>query len=106
MLTKITVWSKYPPAEPEALRLLAPQRGLTATGESKSKNKSKGLAMQTSLAQFRQIEEEHTPGTVKLLLPPRQSRGNSRYIRKVKRQIYRKRAERILELQPFLDPYR
>src|ERR1039457_2537331 len=81
MLTKITVWSKYPPAEPEALRLLAPQRGLTATGESKSKNKSKGLAMQTSLAQFRQIEEEHTPGTVKLLLPPRQSRGNSRYIR-------------------------
>src|ERR1035437_4163494 len=26
--------SKYPPAEPEALRLLAPQRGLIATGES------------------------------------------------------------------------
>ena len=25
--------SKYPPAEPEALRLLAPQRGLIATGE-------------------------------------------------------------------------
>jgi hypothetical protein len=32
---------KYPPAEPEALRLLAPQRGLFATVESKSKNKSK-----------------------------------------------------------------
>jgi hypothetical protein len=25
-------FSKYPPAEPEALRLLAPQRGLFATG--------------------------------------------------------------------------
>ena len=25
--------SKYPPAEPEALRLLAPQRGLIAAGE-------------------------------------------------------------------------
>ena len=25
--------SKYPPAEPEVLRLLAPQRGLTVTGE-------------------------------------------------------------------------
>ena len=27
------VVSNYPPAEPEALRLLAPQRGLIATGE-------------------------------------------------------------------------
>src|SRR5271157_5475333 len=27
------MWSKYPPAEPEALRLLAPQRGLIATAE-------------------------------------------------------------------------
>jgi hypothetical protein len=35
--------SKYPPAEPVALRLLAPQMGLIATGESKSKNKSKSL---------------------------------------------------------------
>jgi hypothetical protein len=33
---------KYPPAEPVALRLLASQRGLTATVRSKSKNKSKG----------------------------------------------------------------
>ena len=32
---------KYPSAEPVALRLLAPQRGLTATVRSKSKNKSK-----------------------------------------------------------------
>jgi hypothetical protein len=36
------VWMcKYPPAEPVALRLLAPRRGLTATVRSKSKNKSK-----------------------------------------------------------------
>jgi hypothetical protein len=72
---------KDPPAEPEALRLLAPQRGLIATGESKSKNKSKGLAVQTSLTQPWQNEGEHTPGTVKLLLPPRQSRGISLCIR-------------------------
>jgi hypothetical protein len=32
---------KYPPAEPEALRLLAPQRGLFATVESKSNRNSK-----------------------------------------------------------------
>src|SRR5271157_5049870 len=29
----VAVVSKYPPAEPEALRLLAPQRGLIATAE-------------------------------------------------------------------------
>jgi hypothetical protein len=37
--------SKYPPAEPVALRLLAPQRGLFATVLSKSKNKSKSLVL-------------------------------------------------------------
>ncbi|MGA3373872.1 MAG: PIN domain-containing protein, partial [Terracidiphilus sp.] len=40
--------SKYPPAEPVALRLLAPQRGLTATVRSKSKNKSKSLSLLSS----------------------------------------------------------
>jgi hypothetical protein len=30
--------SNYPPAEPEALRLLAPQRGLIATGKIKRKS--------------------------------------------------------------------
>src|SRR5713226_6888963 len=69
--------SNYPPAEPEALRLLAPQRGLIATGESKSKNKSKDLAMQMSITRHSQTEGEHIPVTVKLLLPPRQSRGIS-----------------------------
>jgi len=36
--------------------------------------------METSLAQFRQIEEEHTPGTVKLPLPPRQNQGSPFWI--------------------------
>lgn len=39
--------SKYPTAEPEALRLLAPQRGLFATVESKSKNNSKNAECKT-----------------------------------------------------------
>ena len=30
--------NKYPPAEPEVLRLLAPQRGLIATGQSQNHN--------------------------------------------------------------------
>jgi len=30
--------NKYPPAEPEVLRLLAPQRGLIATGESQKQD--------------------------------------------------------------------
>jgi len=71
--------SKYPPAEPVALRLLAPQRGLFATVRSKSKNKSKSknLVLLSSLPQHRQFEGEHTPGILKVLLPPRQSRGIS-----------------------------
>ena len=36
---------KYPPAKPVALRLLAPQRDLFATVQSKSKNKSKNLVL-------------------------------------------------------------
>ena len=69
--------SKYPPAEPVALRLLAPQRGLFATVRSKSKNKSKSLVLLSSLPQHRQFKGEHTPGILKVLLPPRQSRGIS-----------------------------
>jgi len=60
-----------------ALRLLAPQRGLTATVRSKSKNKSKDLVLLSSLPRHRLFEGEHTPGTLKVLLPPRQSRGIS-----------------------------
>jgi hypothetical protein len=67
--------SKYPPAEPVALRLLAPQRSLFATVRSKSK--SKNLVVLSSLPQHRQFEGKHTPGILKVLLPPRQSRGIS-----------------------------
>src|SRR5450631_3084780 len=69
--------SKYPPAEPVALRLLAPQRGLFATVRSKSKNKSKSLVALSSLPLQRQFKGGHTPGILKVLLPPRQSRGIS-----------------------------
>jgi hypothetical protein len=39
ILTEITIRKsqKYPPAKPEVLRLLAPQRGLTAIAKSKPK---------------------------------------------------------------------
>jgi hypothetical protein len=43
------VGSKYPPAKPEALRLLVPQRDLIVTGKNNSKNKSKSLAVLSSL---------------------------------------------------------
>jgi len=69
--------SKYPLAEPVALRLLAPQRGLFATVRSKSRNKSKSLVLPSSLPQHGQFEGEHTPGILKVLPPPRQSRGIS-----------------------------
>ena len=69
--------SKYPPAEPVALRLLAPQRGLTATVRSKSKSKSKSLVLMSPLPQHRQFEGKHTLGILKVLLPSRQSRGIS-----------------------------
>jgi hypothetical protein len=39
--------SKYPPAKPEALRLLAPQRGLFATVESNSKYNNKSTKSNT-----------------------------------------------------------
>ena len=74
---KIRSCCKYPPAEPVALRLLAPQTGLFATVRSKSKNKSKCLVLLSSLPKHRQFEGEHTPGILKVLLPPRQSRGIS-----------------------------
>src|SRR5271157_3367440 len=42
--------SKYPPAEPEALRLLAPQRGLIATGEKQKQLQRQRLARQRASA--------------------------------------------------------
>jgi hypothetical protein len=55
--------NKYPPAEPEVLRLLAPQRGLTAIGHSQNPNTGDGMLQY--------------PGNVKLWESPRQSRGFS-----------------------------
>src|ERR1022692_4440285 len=77
--------SKYPPAEPEAFRLLAPQRGLIATAQDASPRAKLGTVR--SLRRVRQValsshwrampRQPEIPGTVKLLLPPRQSRGVS-----------------------------
>jgi hypothetical protein len=47
-LVPVAPLRSYPPVKPEALRLPAPQRGLIATGESKSKNKSKCLIVPAS----------------------------------------------------------
>src|SRR5215510_12577887 len=52
---------KYPPAEPEVLRLLAPQRGLAAIAKSKAKNQ--------------EDYEQQTPGTVKLWESPGRAGG-------------------------------
>src|SRR5215467_13493450 len=53
--------NKYPPAEPEVLRLLAPRRGLTAIAKSKAKNQ--------------EDDEQQTPGTVKLWESPGRAGG-------------------------------
>ena len=37
-MTAVVKYSKYPPAEPGALRLLAPQRGLFAIGKNKNQS--------------------------------------------------------------------
>src|SRR4051812_12214373 len=52
--------SKYPPAEPEALRLRAPQRGLFATDHGARECRC------TDASDARPNGEEHTPGNVKL----------------------------------------
>jgi hypothetical protein len=67
--------SKYPPAEPVALRLLAPQRGLTATVRSKSKYKSKSLSLLSSLPQHRQFEENRLPEFSKFYCHPGRAGG-------------------------------
>src|ERR1039457_815937 len=82
---KICRTSKHPPAEPEAFRLLAPQRGLIATAQDASPRAK--LSTVRSLRRVPQAalsshwrampRQPQIPGTVKLLLPPRQSRGVS-----------------------------
>jgi hypothetical protein len=78
-------WSKHPPAEPEAFRLLAPQRGLIATAQKQisrpklsfSRKRTEGSANRSLISLESDRREPQIPGTVKLLLPPRQSRGVS-----------------------------
>jgi hypothetical protein len=56
--------SKYPPAEPEALRLLAPQRGLIATGE---KQKQRDEAREaTGFGKYEGNSGRYTPGILKV----------------------------------------
>ena len=78
--------SNYPPAEPEALRLLAPQRGLIAIAQKQQPAPQQRLNVTAALYRLRLAAiarrrtircQNQTPGAVKLLLPPRQSRGIS-----------------------------
>src|SRR5208337_1794088 len=75
--------SKYPPAEPEALRLLAPQRGLIATGEKQKQLQRHEAREATGFGKNEGNSGRYTPGILKVWLPPRQSRRNSHFIRKV-----------------------
>jgi hypothetical protein len=66
--------SKYPPAEPEALWVADPSKG--SYRDPKSKPQAPGCIAECQHCQ----SEKHTAGNVKLLLPPRQSRGISQRI--------------------------
>src|SRR5271170_2175375 len=67
---------KYPRAEPEALRLLAPQRGLIATGEKQKQLQQHKIDSTADLGKIKTNSARHTPGILKVWLPPRQSRGS------------------------------
>ena len=63
--------SKYPPAEPEALRLLAPQRGLIATEKTNPTSWRESALCATTA----KIGVKHTPGIVKLCESPGKAGG-------------------------------
>ena len=77
--------SNDPPAEPGAFRLLAPQRGLIATAQntmsrpklSFNPKHTAGATSRSLISPESDAAGTQLPGTVKLLLPPRQSRGVS-----------------------------
>jgi hypothetical protein len=84
-LAKSSMIVRHPPAEPRALPSLAPQRGRVAT-ESESDvqheqhceaTRRQGILRRRVFSAKRRTADEPTPGNVKLLLPPRQSRGIS-----------------------------
>src|SRR5664279_1539948 len=63
-----THWSrsKYPPAEPEALRLLAPQRGLIATGEKQQQLQRHEAREATGFGKNEGTSGRYTPGILKV----------------------------------------
>ncbi|HEY4960401.1 MAG TPA: hypothetical protein VII29_06060, partial [Terriglobales bacterium] len=58
--------SKYPPAEPEALRLLAPQRGLIATGEKQNQLQRHEDREATGFGNDEGNSARYTPGILKV----------------------------------------
>jgi hypothetical protein len=84
--TKFGAHNKYPPAEPEVLRLLAPQRGLTAIGHSQNPNTGDGVLQY--------------PGNVKLWESPRQSRGFSPINKRTDNELVR---QKISNTKHFLE---
>jgi len=58
--------SKYPPAEPEALRLLAPQRGLIATGEKQKQLQRPEAREATGFGKNEDNSGRYTPGILKV----------------------------------------
>ncbi len=113
--------SNHPPAEPEAFRWLAPQRGLIATA---NKPLTRSPLLPSSLSPGRgkrgrgvgvrgpfETTNPHdlpTPGTVKLRLPPRHSRGISQQIRyrtSVEKDVDRLPTHvRVLALKKIVEP--
>jgi len=57
---------KYPPAEPEALRLLAPQRGLIATGEKQQQLQRHEAREATGFGKNEGTSGRYTPGILKV----------------------------------------
>jgi hypothetical protein len=86
-----TIKSKYPPAEPGALRLLAPQRGLIAIGQNQNQTVIAQSMISLLLPSFLRKQEssgfwipgrvslarndDPTPGTVKLWESPCRAGG-------------------------------
>jgi hypothetical protein len=71
-----------PPAKPEVFQLLPPQRGLFAIEERENYQPTETIGNLSDIATILRRRVGTTPGNVKRLLPPRQSRGNSQPVRR------------------------
>jgi len=68
--------SNYPPAEPEALRLLAPQRGLIAIAkERENQNSMDRSGYWFSAPKYKCVTGMHIPENVKLWASPGRAGG-------------------------------